>query len=307
MSLTLAPDPQHRFMRRADRPSPPARAGFTLVELLVVIGIIGLLIGILMPALSRARAQANLANCQSNLRTIGQALFIYVSQDKGGHAPYATAPLQQEPGFNGYAERWFETLSVMLNPKDRRAETYGFGPPDPPRPRVNPVFRDVDLTIPNGGVTNYMPNIRIFGDRTSSGGVVADPWPGAIGGVYTPRKIASIKRTSETAVVWCAPQVLAPASHPFHAYRPPSSSYYMDNGGSQSAALGYYIRGLKPDEEEKLVVSEYTKEMPGNTNSGLRTRHVRNTTLNLLFLDGHVEPKKAADCKRKLFYVNPPR
>src|SRR5881394_3866337 len=59
------------------------KRGFTLVELLVVIGIIAVLVGILMPALSRARAQAQSTQCLSNLRTIGQGLRIYMVQNKG--------------------------------------------------------------------------------------------------------------------------------------------------------------------------------------------------------------------------------
>ncbi|MEA2711512.1 MAG: hypothetical protein QOF78_4113 [Phycisphaerales bacterium] len=57
--------------------------GFSLIELMVVIGIIAVLVGLLLPTLQQARVQARSVQCKSNLRQIGQALLIYGNDWKG--------------------------------------------------------------------------------------------------------------------------------------------------------------------------------------------------------------------------------
>jgi len=67
-------------MRKSTRRAPLA---FTLVELLVVIGIIALLISILLPVLGRAREAANTTACLSNVRQLGQAALMFANERKG--------------------------------------------------------------------------------------------------------------------------------------------------------------------------------------------------------------------------------
>jgi len=90
-----------------------AKSGFTLVELLVVIGILTVLITMLLPALNRARQQADSIKCQSNLRTIGQ-----------GFAMYRQAWNNWMPPLNSYVSY----VGSFVSPFDYATATFGSTP-----------------------------------------------------------------------------------------------------------------------------------------------------------------------------------
>jgi len=111
------------------------RQGFTLVELLVVIGIIALLVSILLPALNKAREQAKQVKCLSNLRQLGNALIMYANDNKG-HYPFDSS--HANPFMEDFI--WWQTIPVAPAPlavtlHDGSTRSYNL---DAGRPIVDP-------------------------------------------------------------------------------------------------------------------------------------------------------------------------
>jgi prepilin-type N-terminal cleavage/methylation domain-containing protein/prepilin-type processing-associated H-X9-DG protein len=160
--------------------------GFTLPELLVTIGIIALLIGILLPALSKAKARALNLRCLSNLRSIGQNLQIYANQFQGRlpqhpsgdtwlwDVPYVTrdamAGLTGETPAGGVPGRGRDVLYCPFFIDHDEDELWNFAPSSPGGPsavigyvsliqRMPPSPLAGATLIEREFVNNYRPNV----------------------------------------------------------------------------------------------------------------------------------------------------
>jgi prepilin-type processing-associated H-X9-DG protein/prepilin-type N-terminal cleavage/methylation domain-containing protein len=122
------------------------RPAFTLVELLVVIGILAALVALLLSVLGSARRQARIVQCSAGLRTIGQACLLHAAETEG-YVPLAgrvTAP----PGTDGL------NFLVGLNDVDRRRYMYVVAP----RGTINPTLVPFTAALaPYLGVAGKLP------------------------------------------------------------------------------------------------------------------------------------------------------
>jgi prepilin-type N-terminal cleavage/methylation domain-containing protein len=136
-------------------------SGFTLIELLVVVGIIGVLVAMLLPALGKARRSAQMTVCASNMRQIGNGFLMYSDANHGwlpsaGEDGDPSAPMQG-PDNRGWASEglWFNAVS---------------------RATFGKTYDQIQLDAMNGG-----PRIPIDGDHH----VLVCPSAPPAGGVAT--------------------------------------------------------------------------------------------------------------------------
>jgi prepilin-type processing-associated H-X9-DG protein/prepilin-type N-terminal cleavage/methylation domain-containing protein len=337
------------------------RAAFTLVELLVVIGIIALLISILLPSLNKARQFANNVKCASNQRQIGQLFFMYAAQNNGYFPRSSITTTFQDPGPDGQGTNpqtgggkpttlrvafWPDLLTTLANRQYLTQKLGTTGNGTGPYVGYNltnagnmaldflPVFHDTDLSVDSfhPRVSTYYVNPRVIAptnlrDRAAASGNGQVPGSNPAKYFYMPqRSQGSIKNASDVMMMWCAPIAINtdPGNGPVGAARinqydsaawqidafaltAPTGSHNLANpfpshitnlsgevyekriGISSDGTLGGSSCGTPPTLSGlKASNTDFADNSPVNT---MRFRHMNNSSVNALFVDGHVESR----------------
>ena len=255
--------------RRSSRRS--SLLAFTLVELLVVIGIIAILIGILLPSLSRARETAKAAQCLSNLRQIGQAFQMYASDTRGWLVPAFIEPA----GSGNGRENW---CTILVNGKYLPAPKQQNIPFHQQTSEGDSVFR-----CPNGindkhdnaaadGIDDPAPDSKTSGfnsffwrRRSAATGIQIDTWYAANGQDYD-------------------------AGSPNNNKRWPMRSLKVVAGtGGHQLMGGPLIKVTKLRRPSELVlILDGLRMLEGNPNK-ISARHNNKKACNMMMADAHCE------------------
>lgn len=301
------------FRRRMPEPRTPRRA-FTLVELLVVIGIIAILVAILLPALSRAKSQANSVACLANLRSIGQAIQIYVGQNKGvlpyGYWDGRGSPDGVNQGSSNVSSDW--ALLLLSSAIGKGGNTYGtqegsdktkiqnaFACPSASLDSTNPIGT-IDRKLHYSSHPRLMPNLDDY-DLSRS-----PPRP-----LLTPWKISKIRRSSEIVLIFDGAQIFnANAGNAFAVGNGLDQDGLYRGDTTQGRSWNYLL--TKPGLDLGVPVFTLNKDaqIGGAGVASIRWRHGRDDVANFVFADFHAESRRLkigsnAEIKLRNVYVDP--
>jgi prepilin-type N-terminal cleavage/methylation domain-containing protein/prepilin-type processing-associated H-X9-DG protein len=260
---------------------------FTLVELLVVIGIIAVLIAMLMPALTRARMSAKLVSCQSNFQQVYQALLHYVNGEGKGMLPLASTP----GGFSPPAAPMGTNAEIFI----RLSDMMGTRVLDETRDKLNTILTCVEAERESGVI--WAPNlIRTiqFHPRAFPGYDQLKDMPKE----YPQRKLTSIKNGADKIMFYEGAQI------PIWNMCPEPESIFLD-GWRWSWSHQY----ADPPNDGNYARWNDSIDAGKNRDDGwfvcsMRFRHMKNTMTPLAFFDGHVEPRRVGDVKVREICIN---